>query len=145
MRALVAAARPEDEAVDSRPDRSAGAADAGQSLCEAGSSSATHLAVGSPTSARSGATSTRTPLKAVLGRANTPLRTILDVKQATSAARRVISSFNIGSTSDFRARRTRATNAPVPSLWSDHAAPANLTATPWPQSAAKARPQNLGA
>src|SRR5271165_2021123 len=32
--ALAAAARPEDDAVDSRPDRSAGAADAGQSLCE---------------------------------------------------------------------------------------------------------------
>ena len=34
MWALAAAARPEDDAVDSRPHRSAGAADAGQSLCE---------------------------------------------------------------------------------------------------------------
>src|SRR5271166_4020431 len=34
LRALAAAARPEDDAVDSRPDRSAGAADTGQSLCE---------------------------------------------------------------------------------------------------------------
>jgi hypothetical protein len=145
-RALTAAARPEDHGVDPHRDRSAGAPDARQGLCERARKFLSDPPRGRITHLRpqrSEATSTRTPPKAARGCAGAPLRTIVEVRtKAPSAARRVI-FLDIDSASDFHARGTRAMSAPAPYLWSDHAS-ANCTAIPVAAIRRKGAPSKSG-